>query len=69
MRGAALSRQTSRSTPPLAPSSQRLRFQRLSPEVLEAVAFYSGNPRVTEQVLQAINDAVDVIDHQASGAH
>jgi hypothetical protein len=37
--------------------------------VLEAVAFCSGNPRGAEQVAQAINDAVDVIDHHASGAH
>ena len=38
----------------MAPSSPRLRFQRLSPEVLEALAFCSSHPRVAEQAAQAL---------------
>jgi hypothetical protein len=38
----------------LAPSSRRHRFQRLSPEVLEALAFCSSHPRVAEQAAQAL---------------
>jgi hypothetical protein len=38
----------------MAPSSRRHRFQRLSPEVLEALAFCSSHPRVTEQAAQAL---------------
>ena len=38
----------------LAPSSRRHRFQRLSPEVLKAMAFCSSHPRVTEQAAQAL---------------
>jgi hypothetical protein len=38
----------------MAPSSRQLRFQRLSAEVLEALAFCSSHPRVTEQAAQAL---------------
>ena len=40
----------------MAPSSRRHRFQRLSPEVLEALAFCSSHPRVAEQAAQALFD-------------
>jgi hypothetical protein len=36
------------------PSDRLARFQRLSLEVLEALAFYSSHPRVAEQAAQAL---------------
>jgi hypothetical protein len=38
----------------MVPSSRHHRFQRLSPEVLEALAFCSSHPRVAEQAAQAL---------------
>ena len=38
----------------MAPSHRLARFQRLSPEVLEALAFCSSHPRVAEQAAQAL---------------
>jgi hypothetical protein len=38
----------------MTPSSRLLRFQRLSPEVMEALAFCSRHPRVAEQAAQAL---------------
>ena len=38
----------------MAPSSRHHRFQRLSPEVLEALAFCSRHPRVAEQAAQVL---------------
>ena len=38
----------------MAPSHPLARFQRLSPEVLEALAFCSSHPRVAEQAAQAL---------------
>lgn len=40
--------------PPMAPSSRRHRFERLTPEVLLTQAFYSSHPRVAEQAAQAL---------------
>ena len=38
----------------MAPSHRLARFQGLSPEVLDALAFCSSHPRVAEQAAQAL---------------
>jgi len=38
----------------MTPSSRRHRFERLIPELLEEVAFFSSHPRVAAQAAQAL---------------